>query len=202
MRFPLPKKNEQGEYKNGIMKRLAELTEYGPLNQGPESEWLKNKLIPYYYSARDPARPCFYYFNGVHQRVEKDKPKGSFKAEDMGVGAAYAKAGADAIENDALDPFVRMLINDLETGGNDGWTVLMENDTHSVRSYMASKYLPSYSLNLPPRHLSSDVINWCNLLQNSSGGYDRALSELVFSALAFANVGNNNYGDVDWKCFE
>ena len=200
MRFPLPKKDEDGKYKNGTMKRLAELTEYGPLNQG--SDRLKDKLIPYYYSARDPAHPGFYYFNRVHQQVEKNVPKGSFKGNDMGVGAAYIKAGSDAIQSDIINPFTRVLITDLETGGKDGWTVLMENDTHSVRSYMASKYLPSYSLNLPPRHLSSDVINWCNLLQNSSGGYDRALSESVFSALAFANVGNNNYGDVDWKCFE
>lgn len=198
MRFPLPKKDEDGKYKNGTMKRLAELIEYEPLNTG--SDPLKDTLIPYYFSARDPTNPGFYYFNGEHQLV--GGAKGSFRAQDMGVSADYIQAGSSAIHSDVINPFVRILINDLENDKKDGWAVMKENDSYSVRGYMASKYLPSYSLSLPPKHLSNDVINWCNLLESSSGGYDRALTESVFSALAFANVGNNDYGDVDWKCFE
>lgn len=198
MRFPLPKKDEQGNYKNGTMKRVAELTEYEKLNQG--SDPLKEKLIPYYYSARNAKFPGIYYFNGIYQPV--GGRKGSFDAHDMGVGAAYIKAGTDAIQGDVYNPFIKMLINDIGTDSKDGWDVLKENDAYSVRGYMASKYIPSESLSLPPRHLSNDVINWCNLLEDGSGRYDNGLSEAVFEALAFANVGNSDYGDVDWKCFE
>ena len=201
MRFPLPKKDENGKYKNGTMKRLAELIEYGPLNvEGADR--LKDKLIPYYFDAHDASNPGFYYFNGIHQRVEKGIPKGSFNAKDMGVGAAYVAAGSDAIHKDVILPFTKILIKDMQTGSKDGWAVMKQNDSYSVRGYMATKYLPSEPLNLPPQHLSNDVINWSNLLQSTSGGYDRALTEEVFSALSFAQVGDNNYGDVDWRCFE
>ncbi|KAF8131457.1 hypothetical protein EV363DRAFT_1449854 [Boletus edulis] len=151
MRFPIPKKDVHGQYKNGTMKRLAELTEYGR-----------------------------------HSRR----------------GAEYAQAGADAISSDVTNPFVRILIDDLEKGTTMGWEVMNANDSYSVRAYMASKYMPSDGLKLPPRHLSNNVINWCTLLGGSSGGYDRALTEAVFSSLAFAKVGDTDYGDVDWKCFE
>ncbi|KAF8435776.1 hypothetical protein L210DRAFT_3648445 [Boletus edulis BED1] len=199
MRFPIPKKDVHGQYKNGTMKRLAELTEYGPLNEGQDR--LKDKLIPYYYTARQGSKPGFYYLNGILEEVS-DKPKGSFDAEAMNVGAEYAQAGADAISSDVTNPFVRILIDDLEKGTTMGWEVMNANDSYSVRAYMASKYMPSDGLKLPPRHLSNNVINWCTLLGGSSGGYDRALTEAVFSSLAFAKVGDTDYGDVDWKCFE
>lgn len=199
MRFPLPKKDAHGQFKDGTMKRLAELTEYGPLNEGQDR--LKDKLIPYYYSAREGSKPGFYYFNGILQPVSTE-PKGAFDAQAMNVHDDYVQAGADAINNDVSNPFVRTLIKDIETGGTRGWAVMKANDSYSVRAYMASKYLPSNNLNLPPQHLPSNVINWCGLLEGSSGGYDRALTESVFSSLSFAKVGDTDYGDVDWKCFE
>lgn len=114
-----------------------------------------------------------------------------------------SKAGADAITSDVTKLFVGMLIKDLEDGVKKGWEVMKENDSYSVRAYMTSKYLPSASLELPPQHLPNDVINWCGLLSGSSGGrYDRALTESVFSSLAFAKVGEADFGDVDRKCFE
>lgn len=201
MRYPLPKK-ENGEYKNGIMARLADLIEYGPLNEG--SDKLKDQLREYYYEARkNPGdKPGFYYFNGVHQSVGGPKDPSGFKAKDMGVGVDYVQAGYDNIQSDVINPFVRALVKDLETGSKDGWAVMLENDAYSVRGYMATKYIPSYSLNLPPRHLPMATINWVNLLKSGTSRYDRALTEAVFSEMAFANVGQNNYGDVDWKCFE
>ncbi|KAI6141914.1 hypothetical protein BKA82DRAFT_1003011 [Pisolithus tinctorius] len=201
MRYPLPKKDAQGRYKNGIMKRLAELIIYPPLNQGLDR--LKDRLIPYYYKAREGPnlKPGFYYFNGVYEPVS-ETPKGPFRGQEMGVDADYIKAGVDAISGDVTKPFVRMLIEDLKHDEKKGWKVMMENDSYSVRAYMASKYLPSANLELPPQHLPNDVINWCGLLSSSSGGYNHALTESVFSPLAFAKVGGTDFGDVDWKCFD
>ncbi|KAF8435775.1 hypothetical protein L210DRAFT_3648444 [Boletus edulis BED1] len=199
MRFPLPKKNANGQYKNGIMKRLAELIEYGPLNQG--SEPLRRKLIPYYYSAREGSKPGFYYFNRVLEQVSNN-PKGSFDAEAMNVATGYVRAGTDAIVDDAINPFARILVEDLQTNKRTGWEVMMENDKYSTSAYMASKYMPCDGLKLPPRHLPTNVINWCELLQDSTSGFGHALTETVMDALAFASAGDTDYGDVDWKCFE
>ncbi|KAI5990299.1 hypothetical protein F5J12DRAFT_929879 [Pisolithus orientalis] len=200
MRYPLPKKDEQGRYKNGIMKRLAELIIYPPLNEGLDR--LKDRLIPYYHKAREgpKLRPAFYYFNGVRERIS-DKP-GSFRAEKLGVAASYVKAGTDAISSDVVKPFARMLIEDIKQRKKEGWKMMMANDSYSVRAYMSFKYLPSVHLLLPPQHLPNKVVNWCELMENSTKAYDRALTEEVFESLAFARVDDSNFGDVDWMCFE
>lgn len=198
MRYPLPKKDDKGLYKNGIMKRLGELIEYGPLNQG--SKPLKSTLIPYYYKTRDKSSPGFYYFNGVHART--DQPKGDFNGKAMGVEPEYITAGTDAIISDVTGPFTRMLIRDMEQGGQRGWEVMRANDAYSVRAYMAFKYMPSFNLDLPPAHLTNNIVNWCGLLGGSSGWYDRALTEAVLGALAFAKTDETDFGDVEWKCFE
>ncbi|KAI6041672.1 hypothetical protein EDC04DRAFT_2601598 [Pisolithus marmoratus] len=200
MRYPLPKKDEQGQYKNGIMKRLAELIIYPPLNEG--SDRLQDKLIPYYFSAREGPnlKPGFYYFNGIRERIS-DTPS-SFRAEELGVSASYIKAGAGAIHSDVVTPFAKMLIEDMEKGTKEGWRVTMANESYSVRAYMAFKYIPSINLDLPPQHLHHKVINWCELLENSTKAFDRALTEDVFDALAFATVSGTDFGDVDWRCFD
>ncbi|KAI5981888.1 hypothetical protein F5J12DRAFT_750746 [Pisolithus orientalis] len=200
MRYPLPKKDEQGRYKNGVMKRLAELIIYPPLNEG--SDRLEDKLIPYYFNAREGPnlKPGFYYYNGVRERIS-DKP-GPFRAEQLGVSASYIKAGPDAIHSDVNGPFARMLIEDMEQGTKDGWRVLMANDKYSVRAYMSFKYISSADLGLAPQHLSNDVINWCESREDSTKAFDHGLSEDVFDALAFDVVGGSDFGDVDWRCFD
>ncbi|KAI6141922.1 hypothetical protein BKA82DRAFT_961792 [Pisolithus tinctorius] len=200
MRYPLPKKNEHGQYKNGIMKRLAELIIYPPLNEGFDR--LEDRLIPYYYKAREGfnLKPGFYYFNGVRERIS-DKP-GSFRAEELGVSASYVKAGTDAISSDVVEPFARMLTEDIKQRKKEGWKMMMANDSYSVRAYMSFKYIPSVHLLLPPQHLPNKVVNWCELLENSTKAYDRALTEEVFDSLAFASVNESDFGDVDWMCFE
>ncbi|KAI6020427.1 flavin-containing amine oxidoreductase-domain containing protein [Pisolithus microcarpus] len=200
MRYPLPKMDDKGRYKNGIMKRLAELIIYPPLNQG--SDRLKDKLIPYYFKAREGPnlKPGFYYFNSVRERIS-DTP-GPFRAEELGVTSKYIKAGSADIHTDVITPFSKMLIEDMGQETKEGWRMMMENDSYSLRAYMAFKYMPSVHLNLPPQHLDHTVINWCELLQSSTKWCDRALTEDVFESLAFAKVGGTDFGEVDWQCFE
>ncbi|KAI5988635.1 hypothetical protein EDC04DRAFT_2588696 [Pisolithus marmoratus] len=198
MRYPLPKM-ENGQYKNGIMKRVGQLIIYEPLNKGDDP--IKDKLRPYYFKARDPSKQAFYYFNGVRERIS-DKP-GSFHAEELGVAASYVKAGTGAIHIDIIKPFGRMIIEDIKQGQKgEGWKVMMANDSYSLRAYMSFKYIPSVNLDLPPQHLDHKVINWCELLQGSTKWYDRALTEEVFESLAFAKVGGTDFSDVEWKCFD
>ncbi|KAI6045459.1 amine oxidase [Pisolithus marmoratus] len=198
MRYPLPKM-ENGEYKNGIMKRLGQLIIYDRLNEGKEP--LQKKLIPYYMKARDPSNQAFYYFNGVRERIS-DTP-GSFCAEKLGVPTRYIKAGTDAIRTDVVTPFAMMLVEDIKQGKREeGWRVMMANDSYSIRAYMSSKYIPSVNLALPPEHLPGEVINWCELMETSTKAYDRALTEEVFESLAFASIGGTDFSDVDWMCFD
>ncbi|KAI6143737.1 hypothetical protein BKA82DRAFT_36372 [Pisolithus tinctorius] len=119
MRFPLPKNDAQGQYKNGIMKRLAELIVYPPLNQGLDR--LEDRLIPYYYKAREGPdfKPGFYYFNGNRERISDTLE--CFRAEQLGMAASYIKAGMDAIHIDVIEPFARMLIADINREKRRHW---------------------------------------------------------------------------------
>jgi hypothetical protein len=198
MRFPLPQKDSEGNYKTGIMKRLGELINYPKLNDGPVP--LKSTLIEYYYKAK--AGGSFLYFNSERYQVSDTSEPPDFRAREMGVESEYVAVGVENIVDDVVEPFARMLINDLEKQVHKGWDVMKENDAYSLRAYMSFKYIPSVSLKLPPMHLATNVINWCETFDNSTGSYDRGLTEAVLESLAFATAGSEIIGDVEWKCFK
>jgi len=170
---------------------LAQLIEYGPLNEGRDG--LRDRLIPYYFQVKQDSTPGVQYFN-----TSRVPP---FGAPAMGVDDAYIRAGVDAISNDITEPFVRMLLADLETGEKKGWEMLMANDSYTLRSYMATKYIPSSHLELPPEHLPSNVINWFEVFGPAN---DQALSEMVLISmlLSLSTLGNGDGGTLQWKCFE
>ncbi|KAG1811842.1 flavin-containing amine oxidoreductase-domain containing protein [Suillus subaureus] len=192
MRFPLPQKDSDGNYKTGIMKRLGELINYPKLNDGQVP--LKSTLIDYYYKAR--AGGSFLYFNNERYQVSDTSHPPDFRAREMGVESEYVAVGVEKIVDDVVEPFSRMLINDLEKQVHKGMTA------YSLRAYMSFKYIPSVSLELPPMHLATSVINWCETFDNSTGSYDRGLTEAVLESLAFAKAGSEIIGDVEWKCFK
>ena len=195
MRYPLPEKDSSGNYKTGIMKRLGELIDYPKLNDGDTP--LNTKLIDYYFKAR--AGGTFLYFNNQRYQVSEGTHQPDFHAREMGVESEYVNVGVDNIVEDVVEPFSRILLRDLEQQTDTGWKTMMENDAYSVRSYMSFKYIPSVNLKLPPMHLATNVINWCETFDNSTGSYDRALTEQVCDTLAFATAPGEV---VEWKCFE
>ncbi|KAG1747906.1 uncharacterized protein EDB91DRAFT_1235818 [Suillus paluster] len=199
MRYPLPKKDAQGKYKAGVMKRLGELIDYSKLNDSNFQEPLKSKLIEYYYTAK--AGGTFMYFNNQRYQVSGTSHPPEFHAREMGVEAEYVNVGVDNIIADVVTPFANMLMKDLEQHTEKGWEVMKKNDVYSLRAYMSFKYVPSVSLDLPPMHLTTNTINWCETFDKSTGWYDRGITETVLEALAFAKVGSQTFGDVDWKCF-
>ncbi|KAG0694127.1 hypothetical protein DFH29DRAFT_1073006 [Suillus ampliporus] len=168
MRYPLPQKDDKGKYQTGIMKRLGELIDYSKLNDNDFEEPLSSKLIDYYYAA--PAGRTFMYFNNQHYQVSNTPPP-DFHAREMGVES--------------------------ESTPETGWQCMKRHDAYSLRSYMSFNYVPSDDLELPRTHLSTNVINWCETFDTSTGGFDRGLTEGVLEALAFATVGPQ----VEWKCF-
>ncbi|KAG0694126.1 hypothetical protein DFH29DRAFT_859812 [Suillus ampliporus] len=199
MRYPLPKKDDQGKYKAGVMKRLGELIDYSKLNDSGFKEPLKSTLIDYYYAAK--AGGTFMYFNNQRYQVSGTSQPPDFHAREMGVESEYVTVGVDRIIGDVVEPFARMLMKDLEQNTEKGWGIMKKNDVYSLRAYMLFKYVPSVSLELPPMHLATNVINWCETFDKSTGWYDRGITETVLEALAFAKVGSQTFGDVEWKCF-
>lgn len=203
MRFPLPKKDAQGNYKTGIMKRLGELINYSKLNnleyhpeptpRLPFKAPLKSKLIDYHFTSK--RQGYFLYFNNQRYQVSQTSHPPDFHAREMGVDSQYIAVGVENIVEDVIGPFAKDLMNDLEQNVHSGWDNMMKHDAYSLRSFMSFKYIPSANLPLPRTSLSTNVINWCETFDNSTGSYDRALTESVLDALAFASE------DVEWKCF-
>jgi hypothetical protein len=198
MRFPLPKKDAQGNYKIGTMKRLDELINYSKLNEGSCMAPLRSQLIDYHFTSKRQGH--FLYFNNQRYQVFQTSRPPDFRAGEMGVDSRYIAAGVGDIVEDVIGPFVKDLIKDLEQNVHSGWDNMMKHDAYSLRSFMSLKYIPNASLQIPCTPLSTNVINWCETFDASTGSYDRALTHVVLKALAFASV--ELQGDVEWKCFE
>lgn len=73
--------------------------------------------------------------------------------------------GVDACAAEAYDPIRKALINDFE----QGWNELMKYDWASIRSYL-TREKPDYTLT---------VVHWMENRLSGTGGYDRALSEVI-----------------------
>ncbi|KAG2033024.1 hypothetical protein BDR03DRAFT_1014670 [Suillus americanus] len=198
MRFPLPKKDTQGNYKIGIMRHLGQLINYPKLNKGSSKAPLNSKLIDF----TSKRRGCFLYFNNQHYQVSQTSHPPDFHAREMGVDSWYIAAGVDNIVEDVIQLFTHELIKDLEQNVHTGWDNMMKHDAYSVRSFMSFKYIPSANLQIPHMHLSTNIINWCETFSNSTGSYDHPLTESVLDALAFVSVESQTFGDVEWKCFK
>ncbi|KAG1898907.1 uncharacterized protein F5891DRAFT_1190404 [Suillus fuscotomentosus] len=220
MRFPLPKKDAQGHYKMGIMRRLGELINYSKLNNidaiesAPPSTtvnrrpftWgscrapLNSLLIDYHMTSKRQGH--FLYFNNQRYRVSQTSHPPDFHAQELGVDPQYIAAGAENIVKDVISPFAKDLIKDLEQNVDSGWKNLREHDAYSLRSFMSFKYTPTISLQIPRTSLSTNTINWCELLNSSTGSFEAALTEWVVDSLAFNGVESQTFGQVEWKCFK
>ena len=187
------------------MKRLFELFDYQPLNVGNDK--LNDRLIPYYFKPQEAAGSYLLYNNRCLRAQDASTMDDPFRAKqylDTPLASAYIKAGYDKIMSDAVDPFANLLLKDLETDSQEGWLHLMKYDSYSTRSYLAHVYRPSADFlkknpGFPDQSLPSDVINWMETRNTSSGSYDKAFSESVLDAIAFGKVGPQ---PVDWKCLE
>ena len=186
MRYPLPPRDKNGDYQPGVMQRLGWLIDYIDL---------KDKLIPYYYTS--DKSPGFQYFNGIRVRIGNHS---DFDAQALGINQSYIDAGTGAIVADVLNPFALALYGDLKNHTTTGWEKMLSVDAHSTRSYMTFAYTPNNaSLHIPPESLSTDVVNWLETFDKSTGWYDRGFTETVLEAIAFGQIGDEV---VDWKCFE
>ena len=186
--------------KTDTMRRLFNLFEYPPLNAGEIQ--LKAKLIPLHNASQN----ALFSYNGVTVRQDAVPRGDPFKASEVIQDTdpdPYIAIGGKAIVNDVIAPFATLLLDDLKTPGKtDGWEYLMKYDNYSTRAYMALAYTPSDSLNIPKKPLSTDVINWCETYERSTGTYDCALSERVLDAIASGWQPGPKPRVVQWYCIK
>lgn len=191
MRFP----------KIASMRRIFHLFDYEPLNTNGIA--LKKKLNPFLYVGGGNNN-SIYSYNGVTLRQNAVPPGDPFKAKDVILDTQpdpYIAAGTTAIMDDVIGRFAIPLLKDLETGKTDGWDKLMKYDKFSARAYMCREYTRSFGLNIPDGPLPTDVINWIETFDTSTGGFDRALSEAVLEAMAFGwHPDGENAPRTDWYC--
>jgi len=190
MRYPLPPKDANGDYLNGMSRRLGHLFNFLGMQE---------KLIPYYFSSDPNHSPPFKLFNNVRVRANAES---DWNASALGIRSDIIKVGTERILEDVVGPFALGLFKDTQEEGDtkgNGWKVMMRNDIYSTRAYMCLKYIPSASFGLEPEHLETNVVNWIETLDTSTGTFDRSLTESVLETVAFGAVG----GEVlDWKCIE
>ncbi|KAG2029886.1 hypothetical protein BDR03DRAFT_936773 [Suillus americanus] len=193
MRFP----------KISSMQRVFNLFDYLPLNKDGISLKTKVKL---FYFVGGGNNNTLYSYNGVTVRQNAMPPSDPFKADhviqEVVSSNPYIAVGVKAIMDDVIGPFATRLLDDLKTGGTDGWEFMKNFDHYSTRAYMQLKYIPSPSLGLPNKSLSTDVVNWCETFDKSTGWYDRALSETVLEAVAFGWHPGPNPPPTQWFCID
>lgn len=185
------------------MQRVFSLFNYAPLNTDDIA--LKKKLTPFYFKGA-ANNDTFLSYNGVTVK------QNAVPAGDPFQGAAviqdanpqpYLAAGAKAIADDVIEPFALRLLDDLKNHTTTGWEYMKLFDAYSTRAYMAILYRPSPKLNLPNKPLPTDVINWVETFDKSTGWYDRSLSETVLEAVAFGwSPSTDPLETTPWWCIE
>ena len=185
------------------MSRVFHLFEYPPLNSNGIA--LAKKLRPFYFKGAANNDTLFSY-NGITV-VQNALPAGDpFQAgaviQDVDP-QPYIAAGTKAITDDVIAPFATRLLDDLKNQTTSGWEYMQKFDKYSTRAYMTLAYRPSPKLGLPDAPLPTDVVNWCETFDKSTGWYDRALSETVLEAVAFGWKPNENPMEATpWWCIE
>jgi hypothetical protein len=85
----------------------------------------------------------------------------------------------------------------LEDETLDAWIKFMKQyDQHSTRPYLQFAYVPSQEFGVPLTGLPCSVVDWMETFEGSTGGYDRALTEMVLDAISFGVVGPKS----EWWC--
>jgi hypothetical protein len=166
-----------------LMTRLFNLF-YSPQLNPSNGDQLQKHLIPFYFTTKPLDQPDdgILFFNGVRERnVRGTFPGDPFQAAqviqdvDPAIVPQYINAGAVSIANDVFAPFVAKLQSDLNQNTDDGWKYMMSFDKYSTRAFMSLAYQPSPSLGIPANPLPTDVVNWCETFDKSTGWYDRCV---------------------------
>jgi hypothetical protein len=203
MRFP----------QKDAMSRIFHLFGYAPLNTDDIA--LEKRLVPFLFKGGGNNNTLLSYNDITVKQssiITADQFKMSETIQDVSSSArdAYIKIGATKIVDDVISPFAIKLLDDIAkiekgTDSTEGWDYLMKYDAYSTRAYMAIAYKPSkelIKLGMPDGPLPTDIINWCETFDKSTGWYDRSLSETVLEAIAFGWSPDPKAAPTQWWCIE
>ncbi|KAG7091713.1 hypothetical protein E1B28_008114 [Marasmius oreades] len=129
------------------------------------------------------------YYNDI--RVKRGDAAGQdFGARESKGGTVpdeWVNIGISKLMDNVYGRFLAMLRKEFK----EGYKELMKYDEHSTRSFMAfvhlEEWVDSSGKTYPRKDLyPTSVINWLETMTYSTGWFDRAFSETVLEALAFA----------------
>lgn len=183
------------------MRRLFHLFHYPPLNR--DGFALSSSLKPYIFANNS----ALLSYNDI--TVTQGAPRIENEFRDYEVigdtfSRPYVAAGAGRILTDVIKKHALGILDDFRRGNgiHEGLDELLRYDSYSARAYMITIYRPSRDLagfGLPDAPLTSDVVNWIETFESSTGSFDRAYSELVLESVAFGFDGTN-YPKTKWHC--
>ncbi|THU91424.1 FAD/NAD(P)-binding domain-containing protein, partial [Dendrothele bispora CBS 962.96] len=115
----------------------------------------------------------------------------------------YQRKTVPELVNYVVDPFVKALAKDIQTGGSEGWKMMMNYDKYSTRAYML---LEPTDPSLDPEGLlpyPSYLIDFLETFDKSTGWYDNAFTETVLEQMAFAwPLSTPGSEDIKWWCLD
>jgi hypothetical protein len=116
-------------------------------------------------------------------------------------------AGYKAIFRDVIGQFAQGLERDMEQGTTIGWERLMSYDSYSTRSFMTHVYVPTDDFlrlnpDVPIKPLPTNVVNWMEGLDKTTGWYDRAFTSTILEEMAFGFTMKEANPDVKFYCLE
>ncbi|KIP03625.1 hypothetical protein PHLGIDRAFT_77283 [Phlebiopsis gigantea 11061_1 CR5-6] len=106
-----------------------------------------------------------------------------------------------ALTTYAVKPFWDKLVEDVKSGSDEGWRLMMKYDKYSMRAYISGNRSDNTSFLDPERRFpySVPVVQKCETFDMSTGGFDRALTEVVLDYLDFSWDGQT---DIRWYCVD
>ena len=134
--------------------------------------------------------------SNIHAHVGN---KNGFAAPALGINQSYIDTTTSVIVNDVVNPFAKALFDNLRDQTMTCLQKMSSVDAHSTCSYMAFAYQPNVSIGIPEQPLFTDVINWLETFNKSTGWYDRGFTEMVLEAIAFGQTGG---AVINWMCIE
>ena len=98
----------------------------------------------------------------------------------------------------AVQPFWDALVKDVTNNTNTGWDLMMAYDKYSMNAYISGNRKDNNKVLDPLGKFPYPVpvAQLCETFDMSTGGFDRALTEVVLDYLAFSYDGS----PIDWYC--
>lgn len=146
------------------------------------------------------------YFNStLRKRSEPCETAECFNFPD--IPSKYSQTGWPELVNNAIQPFVDKLVNDLESKTGEepdaGYKMMTDYDIYSVRAYLSGRRSDSKpemdELEVMP--YPPNVVDWCETLDRTIGRYNHAITERVIERLALAFPSLEGGGDNDVPCY-